>query len=104
MSLGGPKPETRNDVKQSIVPFGSVPAVYEELIDLGKDRVYEHIILANETDVDVIFKFEQVSEDSEMTLRGNREITLDDFPHWGTVKFKYVLGAPTTGSVHHYTW
>ncbi len=97
-------PNPINNIMQTLKAFGEVPAVYSELVNLGKTYIFNHIMLVNETDQPVIFKLTNESGTKDIELAASRQATLDNFKHNDIIEYKYVSSVPTTGSILQFSW
>ena len=97
-------PQALNDVVQSIRAFGDIPATYSVLTNLEKETAYTHLILVNTTDQPVTLKFLNSAKTVELQVDANMSITLDNFPHWDVILYKYTSAAPTSGFFQQISW
>lgn len=79
--------------------FGDVPAAFGTLIALGDDFIYEHFMIINSLDAGITIQFNSTDTDTEIPFPANKDIVMDGFKNYGTLKYKYTSGAPTTGSL-----
>ena len=98
------EPDSLNNIVQTVKAFGVVPVSFDTLIDLDKEKVYDGIILQNNTDVSITFKFTNDTISSEVVIESTKELVLDNFKHWDIIQYKYTSGAPTSGNVVHFSW
>lgn len=92
-----------NFIKDISKAFGDIPAAYATLIDLDKQISYNHIMLVNGTDANIIIKFTNSAITSEYTVPANSTQVLDNFLHNSIIQYKYV-SAPTTGYFKLTSW
>lgn len=85
---------TANKIKNVSVAYGSVPAALATLLALGDTYTYNHLLVASTLDTDVVIKIGT----TEVTFLANSNTTLDNFPHNGTLTYKYA-SAPSSGSL-----
>jgi len=93
-----------NFIKDVSKAFGDVPAAYTDLIDLGSRFKYNHLMLVNSTDTDIILLFENSDITAEYTVPANSSQVLDKFSHNRVVQYKYVSAAPTSGFFKLTSW
>jgi len=87
-------PTTVNKIKSVAVVYGSVPASFGTLLALGDTYTYNHAIIMSTLDTDIVIKF----GDNEINFPANKDIVFDNFPHNGTLTYKY-SSAPSSGSL-----
>lgn len=85
---------TLNNIKSVSKAFGDVPASLGTLLTLGDIYTYNHMLVVNSLDADVVIKI----GDNEVTFPTNKNVTLDNFSHSGTLTYKYA-SAPSSGSL-----
>jgi hypothetical protein len=86
---------TVNNLKSVSVAYGSVPAAFGTLLALGGVYTYNHLVVVSTLDQDVVIKI----GDNEITFPANKNVTLDNFPHNGTITYKYA-SAPSSGNLY----
>jgi hypothetical protein len=92
-----------NFIKDVSKAFGVIPAAYATLIDLETGFHYNHIMLVNRTDADIILKFANTAITAELTVPALSSSVFDEFSHNGIIQYKYV-SAPTSGSFKLTSW
>jgi hypothetical protein len=85
---------TVNKIKGSSKAFGDIPASLTTLIDLGTVNTYNHLMIVNNLNADIILKI----GDNEVTFTTNKDFVIDNMPYNGIIQYKYV-SAPTSGSL-----
>jgi len=83
-----------NKIKNVSVAYGSVPAAFGTLIALGTVYTYNHMLVVNSLDANVVIKI----GDNEVTFPANTNITIDNLSHNGTLTYKYA-SAPSSGAL-----
>lgn len=95
-------------VKEAEKAFGVVPAAFEELIDLGAEYIYGHVLFRNSTDAVIELQFingQQAGQFTTMTLQAGQVLLMDGFRNIGVVKYKYsAAGAPTINEFYALFW
>lgn len=92
-----------NFIKDISKAFGVIPAAYATLIDLETGFHYNHTILDNKTDADIVLKFANTVTNAEYTVPALSTVVLDQFSHNGIVQYKYAT-APTIGYFKLTSW
>jgi hypothetical protein len=106
MSLPIDGQQFKNLIKEANMAFGSVPAAYGTLIDLGSNNMYDHIDIISTLDDEVTLKFAADNEgnQNELIIPAGDSTVYDNFVHNGIVQIKYNSSAPTSGAFKLRSW
>jgi hypothetical protein len=85
---------TLNNIKSASKAFGTVPASFATLIDLGTEYSYNTIMVVSSLDTDVVLKIGS----NEVTFPANKNITIENQIINGIIQYKYA-SAPSSGTL-----
>ena len=85
-----------NSEINNLVAFGSIPAAFANLINVGTDQYSTTLMYYNSTDVEITLKL--VESGVEIPVPAGLGITQYPFPHNGVIQYKYASGAPSSGA------
>lgn len=90
-----------NNIKQVEKAFGDVPAAYTQLIDLGTTHVFTNMLIQNELNREIAFKF---FGGDEISVPDADCCHFSDFNHNDVIEYKYLVSAPTNGVIKITSW
>ena len=91
------RPEKSNFVVDVNKTYSDPNNIFEDLTVLDADKLFNHLIIASSFDKDVEIKFEGEINPNTILILANSKLIQDNFNYYGTIQWRYVSDAPTTG-------
>jgi|GEM_PF-6772990 len=91
-----------NELFNTVQAFGSIPASFAPLLDLGTDQFSTTLMLYNSTDVEMTVRFAETG--SELKVPAGIGPVLYPFPHNGVLEYKYSSAVPGSGYFYIVSW
>ena len=85
-----------NNIKETVIAYGSVTAAYVQYIDLGTDYVYTNMQIVSDLDEDAIIRIGTTN--TVISLAGEDK-DYQNLNHQGIMYIKRRVGASTSGEI-----